>query len=60
MATVKLTGVPGTSFTSKLINACANNSLYAAGTVFDCSDYKGTQNLTTTVRILRSGITLGS
>lgn len=58
MATVKLTGVPGTSFTSKLSNACANNSLYAAGTVFDCTDYKGTQNLTSTIRIVRPGITL--
>lgn len=58
MATVKLTTVPGISLTSKLINACANNSLYPAGTVFDCSDYKGAQNLTSTVRIVRPGITL--
>jgi len=58
MATVKLTSVPGTSFTSKLSNACANNSLYAAGTVFDCTEYKGAQNLTSTIRIVRPGITL--
>ncbi len=55
MATVQLSSVPGTNLTQKLQNAAANNTMYPAGTVFDCTLYKGAQTLTSTVRIVRKG-----
>jgi hypothetical protein len=56
MATIQLSSVPGVTLTQKLQNAAANNTLYPAGTVFDCTLYRGAQTLTATVRVLRKGV----